>query len=265
MSNTIQLADYQNKEVVIGDITIEQDDEGRYCLNDVHKAAGGAERHKPVHWTNNDSTQSLVYDLKVENPSFEPITTKRGSMGGTYAVKELVYAYAMWISPTYHLKVIRAYDRMVTDGVAVHENAAQDLLDNPLKYITALLGQAQTLVDKNARLEETVKKAAPKVEFHDAVKVAVNCQTIEQVAKKYGIGRNKLFRFLRESKILRRAEGNPPYQQYIDSGDFEVEGKVRKKDDKSYLYSQTMVTGKGEIHIGELLRKAGLLPEKEAA
>jgi anti-repressor protein len=40
MSNITQLADYQNKEVVIGDITIGQDDEGRYCLNDTHKASG---------------------------------------------------------------------------------------------------------------------------------------------------------------------------------------------------------------------------------
>jgi hypothetical protein len=32
---------------------------------------------------------------------------------------------------------------VVTDDVAVHESAAQDLLNNSLKYLQALAGQAQ--------------------------------------------------------------------------------------------------------------------------
>lgn len=79
---------------------------------------------------------------------------KMGRDGGTFVVKELVYAYAMWISASFQLKVIRAFDTLQTQGVAVADHAAEDLLKNPLKYLEAISGQAKELQEYASRMAE---------------------------------------------------------------------------------------------------------------
>lgn len=100
--------------IVIDTITIRQDSEGRFCLNDLHKAAGGDPNHQPAFFLRRAETTQLINKLNSANSQIKSVASERGRYGGTFVCKELVYEYAMWISPEFKLKVIEAYDRLAT-------------------------------------------------------------------------------------------------------------------------------------------------------
>ena len=82
-------------------MTYSQDTENRYYLNDLHKVVGGEVKNKPANWFLLQSTNELVSELLIDGiPS---VSRKTGRNGGTYVTRELVYAYTMWINPTFHL------------------------------------------------------------------------------------------------------------------------------------------------------------------
>lgn len=123
---TIQqnLLNPNSQPLVIGEFSIRQDEDGRYCLNDLHKASGDSRKDRPSYFLENEKTQELILAITEENydvgnPSScrEPVNIirGRGKEQGTYVVKELVYSYAMWISAKFHLMVIRAYDSLVME------------------------------------------------------------------------------------------------------------------------------------------------------
>lgn len=123
---TIQqnLLNPNNQPLVIGEFSIRQDEDGRYCLNDLHKAGGDLRKDRPGFFIENEKTQELIAAIEDENyDAGNPASCKkavniirgRGKEQGTYVVKELVYSYAMWISAKFHLMVIRAYDSLVME------------------------------------------------------------------------------------------------------------------------------------------------------
>ena len=131
-------------------------------------ASGGAERHGPKFWLKNKQTCELRDEFP--NGGIPPITATKGRYGGTYAVKELVYAYAMWVSPKFHLAVIRAYDQMVTSG---RPDAApsHDLSTMPrsqmLDHFQLLLTHARDAEAKRVELEGKLAVVAPKADALD--------------------------------------------------------------------------------------------------
>ena len=102
--------------------------ENLYALNDLHIASGGKSKHQPSNFVRLDTTKALIAEIEKDNQHALKII--RGTNGGTYACEELVIAYAMWISPQFHLVVLRAF-------MAMHRNQPQQLaLPEPEKKFT---------------------------------------------------------------------------------------------------------------------------------
>ncbi|EOB2571270.1 KilA-N domain-containing protein [Vibrio fluvialis] len=90
--------------------------DGLYSLNDLHRASGGKLTHKPANFARLDTTKELIDEINRCSDLSIAISTNRGGKNqGTWVCKELVYSYAMWISPKFHLNVIRAFDSMSTN------------------------------------------------------------------------------------------------------------------------------------------------------
>lgn len=85
---------------------------GLYSLNDLHRASGGADNHRPAQFMRTEQTQGMIAELCKSAQLKNCVRSTRGKLGGTFVCRELVYAYAMWISAAFCLTVIRAFDAM---------------------------------------------------------------------------------------------------------------------------------------------------------
>ena len=100
-----------------------------YNLNLVHQANGELRKHQPSNFLRLDTTQELIAEIESDGQT-QAVKVYRGSQGGTYVCEELVLSYAMWISPKFHLIVLRAF-------LAMHRNQPQQLaLPEPEKKFT---------------------------------------------------------------------------------------------------------------------------------
>lgn len=103
------------------------------------------------------------------------------------------------------------------------------------------------------KLRAENKVMLPKAEFYDTVANTESLFSMADVAKTLdmGIGRNKLFAFLRDKGILDK--DNHPYQKYVDAGYMRLIENHCKAGDNDVVYKCTYVKQKGIDYIRKIL------------
>lgn len=235
---------------------IRQDAEGRYCLNDCHKASGGDASKAPGQWMANKQTKALIAEIDtVEIPTVsetagKSVVTVEGRNGGTYVAKELVYAYAMWISPAFHLKVIRAFDAMMQVNSTVETTPAL-----PKTYAQALLAAAHAEQERE-RLAEENAVLAPKAEALDKLATLDGVHNLRSAAQQCGWPEKIFISRLMELKWLysHTVSGRKlAYADKVKSGLIEVKNVEVKRTGYVEGVGQPMITQKGLSQLRILL------------
>lgn len=166
-----------NASLLILGTKIRQDAEGRFCLNDCHKAAGGLKKDGPSYFLATGKAQELIGKLASEGhtgKSVSPLNVVNdGINNGTYASKEVIYAYAMWINVDFHLTVIRAFDALVTGQIAAPALSEQEIVAQAFQITVR---QIEELKAENAIL-------APKAEVAEKIADSDGLYTLNLSAK----------------------------------------------------------------------------------
>ncbi|WP_181155077.1 phage antirepressor KilAC domain-containing protein [Burkholderia multivorans] len=243
--------------LTITGVAIRTDAEGRYCLNDLHRAAGGEKRHQPSDWLKLQQTNDLVAELADAIPGIPGIQSKQGL--GTFVVKELVYAYAMWISPAFHLKVIRAYDEMVSGG----QVAAASLPNfaNPAEAARAWAEQFEqraALEHQKKALDAKLAEQAPKVETYERISDAEGSMCIRDAASTLQMQPSKLTAWLHANGWIYRRVGKSGWLAYHDKQQagylvHKSTPYVDRTTGDERVSEQVRITMRGLTRLGELV------------
>ena len=232
--------------------TITKDNEPMFCLADVCKALE----------INNVS--QLKTRLKEDGVITNEVGVQTGiKADGTPAIQMVKMNF---INESNLYKVIfqsrkpsaEKFTDWVTDEVipSIRKNggyiANQEQM-TPEQIVANALIVAQNIISQKDRQIEEMK---PKADFFDAVadsKTAISMNEVAKVLNIKGYGRNNLFEFLRENKVLDRL--NVPYQRYVDNGWFRVIEQHYQKNGEPVVTTKTLVYQKGVDGIRKMIER----------
>lgn len=147
-------------------------------------------------------------------------------------------------------------------GVYMVDDVLRKVIENPdflIGIATELKAEkeARELAERNAaEKQKQIELQAPKVDFYDRVTKSDSMFDMNEVSKvlKYDrIGRNNLFKILREKGILNA--DNQPYQKFVAQGYFKLVEDRKIIKGKECVFPQTVVFQKGVDFINRILKE----------
>ena len=148
---------------------------------------------------------------------------------------------------------------VIKQEIQKHHNLANRQIDNVSTAAEEdqMIAQALTILQRRIQdANKEIEKLKPAAEFAYQICSSKDAIDIGNCAKvlNRSIGRNNLFEFLRNTKILQ--SDNIPYQKYIDSGYFRViETKYTIPSGETKISLKTLVLQKGVAYINKLLKE----------
>jgi anti-repressor protein len=197
-----------------------------------------------------DIDNLLEQGVSLHNFVESNYTTDRGK---TYRCFELTKKGCLILASGYDAvlreKIINRWEQLETEkrngGFVIPQTLSQALM---------LAAKQAEQIEQQQKLLEVQK---PKVEFFDSVadsKTAVPMNDVAKVLSIKGYGRNNLFEYLRNNKVL--MNNNRPYQKYVDAGYFRVIEQHYQRNGEEQISFKTLVYQRGIDFIRRMLNAA---------
>lgn len=141
----------------------------------------------------------------------------------------------------------------------------------PKTFIQALRAYADEL-EKNEQLrlevgqqKQVISELQPKATYYDLILSSVDCLTVTQIAKDYGMSAKSLNQFLFDKKVQFKQSGTwLLYQNHADKGYTKSETvSITYRNGEKGSKLNTKWTQKGRLFLYELLKRDGILPLME--
>lgn len=242
---------FKNEE--FGEVrTIEKNGSVLFCGSDIAKALGYA-----------DTAKAIKQHCKEDGWVICPVID---SMGRAQQAKFITEGNVYRLIAHSKLPGAERFERWVFDEVlpSIRKHGAYMTSETIEKALTSpdfLIQLATQLKEEKIareKAEQKIIEQEPFVNFANKVSDSSNLIDMGKMAKllkdeHINIGRNRLFKWLREEGIL--MSNNIPYQRYINGGYFKVIESVYHTPYETKTQQTTMITGRGQIYITERLRR----------